>query len=340
MKNTISVHSSVREALALLENLDIQTLFVVDEEGRVKGTLTDGDIRRGMLGGAVIDDPVSNVMQRNFKFLRRDKMDVQTIRAYRDKLIKIIPVLDEEGYIVDTVNLNKYRSRLPIDAVLMAGGRGERLRPLTEHTPKPLLPVGDKAIIDHNVDHIISYGVDNIRVSVHYLASQIEEHFAQPRDGVQVKCYRETEFLGTIGAVRQMPAFEHDAVLVMNSDLYTNIDLEDFYLHFKEKGADMSIAAILYNVSIPFGILDLDGCDVKGLMEKPVFNYYANSGIYLIRREMLEQIPQNSFCHATNLAQKLIEQGRKVIRYPLNGTWIDIGTLKEYQKACELATRE
>ena len=336
MRYIIDTCASVKEALGLLEDNAIQTLFVTDGEGRMQGTLTDGDVRRGMLAGATLDSPVSAVMHRDFKFLREGETDVLRIKALREKRILFIPVLDAQGRIVDTLDLSRYRSRLPVDAVLMAGGKGERLRPLTESTPKPLLPVGDKAIIDHNVDRILSYGIRDITVSVHYLAEQIEAHFAAPRAGVTVKCFREQEYLGTIGSVRQMPPFPDGDVLVMNSDLFTNIDLEDFYLHFKEHGADLSVAAVPYNVSIPLGILDLDGRDVRGVSEKPVYNYYAVSGIYLMKREVIAEIPEGVPFHATDLIEKLVAEGRKVIRYPLNGTWIDIGTLKEYQKACDL----
>ena len=336
MKYIIDTATSVREALRLLEDNGIQTLFVTDAEGRMKGTLTDGDVRRGMLAGASIESPVSEVMHRDFKFLREGTCDVACLKAYREQHIFFIPVLDADDRIVDTVNLVKYRSRLPVDAVLMAGGKGERLRPLTETTPKPLLPVGAKAIIDHNVDRLISYGIRNVTVSVNYMADQIESHFATPRDGVAVRCFREPEFLGTVGAVRLMPAFPHDTVLVMNSDLFTNIDFEDFFLHFTEHGAELSVAAVPYKVSIPLGILDLDGRDVKGVVEKPEYNYYALAGIYLMKRSVIGEIPEGSFFHATDLIQKLVAEGRKVIRYPLNGTWIDIGSFKEYQKACDL----
>ena len=336
MKYLIDTAASIKEALALLDSSETQTLFVTDGDGRMQGTLTDGDVRRGMLSGADLDSPVSEVMHRDFKYLRQDAFDVAQLRAFREKRILFLPVLDDGGHIVDTVNLLKDRSSLPVDAVLMAGGKGERLRPLTEDTPKPLLPVGDKAIIDHNVDRLISYGIRNITVSANYLAEKIKAHFAAPREGVQVRCFQEREFLGTIGSVRQMPAFPHDTVLVMNSDLFTNIDLEDFYLHFREYDADLSVAAVPYDVSIPLGILELDGRNVKGIVEKPVFNYYACAGIYLMKREIIGEIPEGTVFHATDLIQQLADAGRKVIRYPLNGTWIDIGTIKEYQKACDL----
>ncbi len=250
--------------------------------------------------------------------------------------MKLVPILDKDKHIVEIVNFEKVNTRLPIDAVLMAGGKGERLRPLTEKTPKPLLPVGDKAIIDHNIDRLISYGVKHINVTVNYLKEQLEEHFAEPHNGVQVRTVREPRFLGTIGSIRFVKEFYNDTILVMNSDLFTNIDYEDFYIHFKEHDAMMSVASVPYNVSIPFGILDLDGRNIKGLIEKPKYNYYVNGGIYLIKKEALLYIPEETFFNATDLIEALIKNNQIVIRYPLNGTWIDIGQHADLAKAQDL----
>ena len=330
--------SSIKDALIALNEITRETLslLVVNNENQMVGTLTDGDIRRGLISGTQLTDEVGTIMHRDFKFIKQAEFDVAHIKEFRDRRIHFIPILDEQNHIVDVVNLRKYESQLPIDAVLMAGGKGERLRPLTEKTPKPLLPVGDKCIIDHNIDRLISYGVKHLNVTVNYLAEQIEEHFAAPRYGVKVNCYREPTFLGTIGSIKFVENIYNDTVLVMNSDLLTNIDYEDFYLHFHIHDAEMSVAAIPYNISIELGILDLEGRNIKGLIEKPKYNYYANAGIYLIKKRALSEIPEDTFFHATHLVEKLISQGKKVIRYPLNGTWIDIGTPQEYAKAKEL----
>lgn len=329
---------SVRDALIALNKIsgEAQALFVVNEAGQMVGSLSDGDIRRGIIGGANLEDRVDTVMHRDFKFLYEWDNDVAHLKSLREKRILSVPILDSEKHIIDAVNLLDRRSRIPVDAVLMAGGRGERLRPLTDETPKPLLPVGDKTIIDHNIDRLASYGVKHVNVTVNYLADKIEEHFAEPRNGLKVRTFREPRFLGTIGSVKFVEPFYNDTVLVMNSDVFTNIDFEDFYLHFSQNDAEMSVAAIPYNVSIPFGVLELEGRYVKGILEKPKFDYYANAGIYLIKRRALDEIPADTFFHATDLVEKLIAQGKKVIRYPLNGTWIDIGTPQEYQKAQDL----
>lgn len=338
-KNIINQNASVLDALTKINALPPNplVLFVVDEDNRMVGSLTDGDIRRALISGAALNSRISLVMHKDFRYIAKNDIDnVLLIKEFKINKITLIPVLDEGSHIVDTIDLQKNKTRLPIDAVLMAGGKGERLRPLTEKTPKPLLPVGDKCIIDHNVDRLISYGVNYISVTVNYLKEQLEKHYAEPRNGIKVNTFREPKYLGTIGSVKFVEKFYNDTVLVMNSDLFTNIDYEDFYLHFKQHDAEMSVAAVPYDVSIPYGILDLEGRDIKGLLEKPKYNYYVNAGIYLIKKSALAEIPDDVFFNATDLVEKLIDENKKVIRYPLNGTWIDIGNPQEYQKAKDL----
>lgn len=335
----ISKDKTLLDALKQLNTMHPEplVLFVLDEDQRMVGTLTDGDSRRALIAGASVNDKAEKVMHRDFNYMNADDIhNVEEIRHQKELLMKLVPILDNEKHVVDIINLEKFKTRLPVDAVLMAGGKGERLRPLTEKTPKPLLPVGDKAIIDHNIDRLISYGILHISVTVNYLREQIENHYKEPRNGVNVQTVREPKFLGTIGSIKFIESFYNDTILVMNSDLFTNIDYEDFFLHFHKHDADMSVAAIPYNVSIPYGILDLNGRDILGLLEKPKYTYYANAGIYLIKRRVLEEIPVDTFFNATDLVEKLIAEKKKVIRYPLNGTWIDIGNPQEYQKANDL----
>ena len=330
---------SLLDALVSINNLAPEplVLFVLDEHNRMVGTLTDGDSRRALIKGASVNDKVEVIMHQNFNFMKVEDLDnVREIKRQRELKMKLIPVLDSGNHIVEIINLEDHKTRLPIDAVLMAGGKGERLRPLTERTPKPLLKVGEKCIIDHNIDRLIDYGVKHISVTVNYLKEQLEDHFSEPRKDVKVQTIREPKFLGTIGSIRFVPEFFNDTVLVMNSDLFTNINYEDFYLHFKEHDADMSVAAVPYDVDIPLGILNLDGRNITGLSEKPHFGYYANAGIYLIKKSALELIPKDKMFHSTDLIEALIAAGRKVIRFPLNGTWIDIGTPQEFKRANDM----
>lgn len=335
----ISAESTILEALDHINRLHplTMTLFVADSDRRIIGSLTDGDIRRGLISGESLDAPVKNVMFRNFRFIR-DLTDVETVKALRDKHINLVPVIGEDGRLKDILDTVNYKSHLPVDAVLMAGGKGERLRPLTLDTPKPLLKIGDEAIIDRNISRLEDFGIRNISVTVNYLKEKLIEHFATPTErGVKVRCVPEEKFFGTIGALRLVGDFENDTILVMNSDLLTDINLEDMYLYFKKHDAMMAAAAIPYTVAIPYGIFDLDGRDIKGVTEKPTYSLYANAGIYMIRREALRYIPENTVFNATDLIEALTADAQKVVRFPLKGLWIDIGTPDEYRKAQDIA---
>lgn len=333
-KNLIDVLYQINE----LRNGPL-VLFVLDQDSRMVGTLTDGDVRRALIGGAEKTTKIVEVMHRDFNYIPQGVDDIVTeLHRQRELHMRLVPVLDEEKHIVEIINLQTYKTKLPIDAVIMAGGKGERLRPLTEKTPKPLIKVGEKCIIDYNVDNLISYGVKHISVTVNYLGEQLEAHYAEKRNDVKIDTVREPKFLGTIGSIQFVKKFYNDTVLVMNSDLFTNINFEDFYLHFKEHNADMSAVAVPYTISVPYGIFDIQEKRlIKGVLEKPTYQYYANAGIYLIKRSMIEKyIPEDAFFNATDFMEKLISEKRKVIRFPLSGYWIDIGNKQEYERAKEI----
>lgn len=330
--------SSIKDALIALDrnSNDILTLIIVDREGKMVGSLTDGDVRRGLIRGKQLTDNVKEIMHTPFRYISDNKKEVTLIKEYKEKGIELLPYLSNEGKVEKVYALKRISSILPIDAVIMAGGKGERLRPLTLTTPKPLLKVGDKSIIDYNVDTLINYGVEHINVTINHLGEQIEEHYKEQRQNIQIKCVREPEYLGTIGSVKFVESFVNDIILVMNSDLFTNIDYEDFYLHFLQNDADMSVAAVPYSVNVPYGIFELSGREIHGVKEKPTYNYYANAGIYLIKRKFLELIPDDIFYNATDFIEMLISKNHKVVRFPLTGYWIDIGKPEDYQKAQEL----
>lgn len=337
-KFLIDSNATIYQALVQLNSLHslAMTLFVTDRLGRMIGTLTDGDIRRAIINGSGLSTPVAEAMHTDFAYIT-SRDDISTLRVLRERDIILIPLLDERGLVKEVIDLSSHRSFLPVDAVLMAGGKGERLRPLTLETPKPLLKIGERAIIDRNIERLIDYGVTDISVTVNYLKQQLIQHYSQPiKDEVRVNCVEEDRFLGTIGALTLVREFHNDTILVMNSDLLTDIDYEDFYLHFLEHGAMMSAAAIPYTISVPYGIFDLDGRNIKGVTEKPTYNLYANAGIYLLRKEALKYIPKGKVFNATDLIDTLAADSQTVIRYPLTSLWIDIGTPEEYKKANDL----
>ncbi len=333
----ISSSASLLDGLKAINKLfDVNLcLFVLDDFERLIGTLTDGDIRRALIAGVNLNDPLTEAMMKNFQKLNLHDISPTEIKKFRAEGIKLLPCVNEDGKILKIYNLIDKQSILPIDAVLMAGGKGERLRPLTENTPKPLLKVGNKSIIDYNIDRLLHFGIENIHVTVNYLAEQVEAHFLDERDGIKISCIKEPKYLGTIGSVKFIPKFKHEIILLMNSDLFTNIDLEEFYESFLESDSDMAVAAIPYSVSIPYGIFELEDNNIKGLREKPTYNYYANGGIYLFKQKLLDLIPKDIFFNATDFIELLIEQGYKVIRFPLIGYWIDIGKHEDFKKVQE-----
>lgn len=334
-KYIIKEDASVKEALIALNKLssDTLTLFIIDKDECIIGSLTDGDIRRKLIEGYKLEDNVKLIANRNFIFVRENELHVEKIKTFKSGGIYLLPVLNKENNIVSILNLKKKKSILPIDAVLMAGGKGERLRPLTEKTPKPLLKVGDKAIIDYNVGSLLDYGIEKIYVTTNYLAEQIEDHFRNSKEYSLIECIREPKYLGTIGSLGYIKSLKNDTILLMNSDLFTNINYEDFFLHFQRNNADVCVATIPYTITIPYGVFDLNEMKVKRIREKPTFDYYVNSGIYLIKKELLRLIPENTFFNATDFLEKIVSLKYDVVHFPFTGYWIDIGKHEDYKKA-------
>lgn len=333
----IKTGSTIKEALFKLDELAKDAiLFVVDTNGKLEGSLTDGDVRRGLLKGITIDNTVGEIIQKNPRFIRKEEGDIQKIIEYREGNFRILPVVDRDHTIVNVINFREMRSYLPIDAVVMAGGRGERLRPLTDATPKPLLKIGDKPIIEHNVDRLIAFGIDDFWISVRYLGEQIEDYFKDGSEkNIKTKYLHETKPLGTIGAIANEKEFSHDYILVTNSDILTNLNYEDFFLSFLDSRADLSVVTIPYEVNVPYAVLETTNKNVVSFKEKPTYTYYSNGGIYLMKKRVLDMIPQNQFYNATDLMENLINQGYKVHSYPLLGYWLDIGKHEDFERAQE-----
>lgn len=327
--------SKVKQALLLLNELSQDAiLFVVDADDKLIGALTDGDVRRGLIKGFTIDSYIDEIIQDDPRYITKGENNLEKIIEYREGDFRIVPVVDENHRVVNVINFRKIRSYLPIDAVIMAGGRGQRLQPLTDVTPKPLLKVGNKAIMEHNLDRLALFGIDDFWVSVKYLGEQIENHFGQGKEkNIKIEYVWENEPLGTIGAVSQIKNFEHDYILVTNSDLLTNIDYEQFFLEFIKQDADLAVLTIPYQVSIPYAVLETNNGAVKSFKEKPTYTYYSNGGIYLMKKEMLKYIPQDTFFNATDLMEELIKNKLKVISFPFSGYWLDVGKHEDFEKA-------
>ena len=334
-RHLISNKASIREALKSLDALASDAiLFLVDDDNKLLGSLTDGDLRRGFIKGLGFEDALSEFIQPNPKFIQQGKYNLKEIIALRDKFFTVFPVVNTKMQIINVVNFRHQKSYLPVDALIMAGGRGERLKPLTDLTPKPLLLVGDKPIIEHNIDRLNTYGIDDIWISLRYLGNQLVEYFQDGSEkALRIRYVWEENALGTAGAIALVDGFVHDHVLLMNSDLLTNIDFEDLYLFFEEQEADFVVACIPYQVNVPYAVMETLDKLVTGFKEKPTYTHYSNAGIYLMKKEVVERVPKHKFYNATDLMEQLIQEGKKVVAYPLVGYWLDIGKHEDYQKA-------
>ena len=324
-------------ALLMLNELGQDlTLFVVTDKNELVGTLTDGDIRRGLLKNLNIKNSVGEFMNTSFKFLKEAEFSLEEVEQYKEQGVRLLPVVDAQTKIKRLINFTSQSTVLPIDVLIMAGGEGQRLRPLTETTPKPLLKVGSKPIIEHGIDRLITFGINNFHISIKYHGEQLVDYFGDGSSkNVNVSYVREEQKLGTAGALSLVDGFRNETILMMNSDLLTNIDFEDIYRNFIKSGSDLMVACIPYKVDIPYAILEMEDDRVISLKEKPSYTYYSNAGIYLMKKEVVDIIPKNEHFNATDLMDSLIESGKKVGYYPILGYWLDIGKMDDFVKAQE-----
>ena len=335
-RHVLYKHEDVRAALIKLDRLGADAiLFVTDNDKKLIGSLTDGDLRRGFIRGLGFEDSIIEFIQPNPSFIIQNSNSFDTLEEYKSKNFKIIPILNRNKQIVDILNFRTRSTIIPAEAVIMAGGEGKRLRPLTETTPKPLLKVGNKPIIEYNIDGLIKVGIKKIHITVNYLGEQLEEYFKDGAGkGVKIEYVREKIPLGTVGSIRLCKEFKFEDIIVMNSDLLTNIDFSDFYRTYKEMGADMAVATTRYHVDVPYAVLETDESQkILSLKEKPRYTYYSNAGIYIINKRLLQLIPTGTFFNITDLMDKVIEMDNKLVSYPINGYWLDIGKHEDFEKA-------
>lgn len=336
-RNIISQDASVIEAMKRLNELPGSlTLFVVGAQQRLVGTLTDGDVRRGFISGLTLSDNVERFMLKSFTKVNNG-CTIQDFKQAREKGIRLLPVIDVEGRISKVYDLKNKKSILPLECMIMAGGRGERLRPLTDAKPKPMLPLGNKPIIEHNIDRLVSFGIEKIYISLKYLGQQIINHLGDGSSkGISIEYIWEDQPLGTAGALSLVKKFNTDYILLMNSDLFTDADFEDLYLNTIQYKANLGVATIPYITKVPYGIFTTTENVITGLKEKPIYTNYANAGIYIINTSVINKIPGNTFYNITDLMEQLIAEKQQIIHNPIFGYWIDIGQHQDYMNAQEI----
>ena len=338
MSNQFLIHhnSTIKEALVQLDKSLGKSLFIVDDTNKVLASLSDGDIRRALIKGHSITEPAIDIAHKTFKFIQQNTTKKEELEQFKANKITLMPILNSKMELVKIVDISKIKAMLPLDAVIMAGGKGVRLLPLTEQTPKPLLKVRDKPIIEYNTDRLASYGIRNITITVNYLGEQIVDYFKDNnKHQIDFNYIKEDRPLGTIGSLKLIENFNNDYILLMNSDLLTNADFEDIFNNFLIKEGDALVATIPYKVNIPYGVVETKAGYVTNIKEKPSYTYYSNAGIYIFKKECLDFVPENEFFNATDLIDVLLKKGKKIINYPILTYWLDIGKHEDFEKAQE-----
>lgn len=340
MRTDILIHKdkNLVEGLRQLNQLRDMSrliLFVVDDNGRVVGSVTDGDIRRSIIGEQNLQKTLVEIANPNFKRLYQAEA-YQSFEKYRKSDIKILPILNSEGKMVDLIDLEYTQAQLPLEAVIMAGGRGKRLSPLTDTVPKPMLRLGDKPIIEHNIDRLISFGIKKIYISVKYLGEQIVNYLGDgSQKGISIEYVWEDEPLGTAGALALIDNLSTEHILLMNSDLFTNVNFESLYLKLINERADMAVASTEYKVDIPYAVFETEEGRVINFKEKPSFIYHSNAGIYILKRSLIAKIEKGKYYDITDVMEQLVSEGGKLVYDPIIGYWIDIGKTVDYEHAQE-----
>ena len=338
-KYTLSHSATAREALQLINNIATpnMAIFIVNEDMKLFGSITDGDVRRGLLAGHTINEKVSLFMNSSSKYLVDGENNYEKVTQYKASGIRFIPVLDKNSIITKLVDIESLRALIPADVVLMAGGKGERLKPLTDTIPKPMLEIGGRPIILRNIDRLQNFGISNFHVSVRHMADQIEDGIkANITNSVHVNFVKEDVPLGTIGSIKLVKEFSNDLVLLMNSDLLTNIDFQDFYQKFVESKSDMLVATVPYHVDVPYAVMNVNEKEeVLSFSEKPRYTYYSNAGIYLFKKELISLIPDGKTFDATDFMEAVIAKSKKLGAYPILSYWLDIGRIEDFYKAQE-----
>lgn len=338
-KHLIAEQSTIREALKkinLLPNGHALVLFVLNEKQQIIGSISDGDIRRALLKGLSLDEKVLPAINKNYKFIN-EKVSAKEIKKYREEDFKIAPIVDEDKKLVDLIDFKQRKCILPLDAIIMAGGKGTRLHPYTQDIPKPLLELEKKPIICHNIDRLAYFGVRNFYVSVNHLKEQIKktlDEYYQDSD-ISIEYIEENKPLGTLGSVGLVDDYKNDDLLVINADILTNIDFEDFYMSYKNSDDDMCVAAFSVNIDIPYAVLETKENKILSFLEKPSYTYHSNAGIYLFKKKFVKIIPQEQQYDAIDLMNYLIEKKHNLSHFPITGYWLDIGNLQNYRKAKE-----
>ncbi|MBN1877188.1 MAG: nucleotidyltransferase family protein [Anaerolineae bacterium] len=340
----VNAKYSIHDVMACIDRNVQGIALVVDTEQRLIGTITDGDIRRAILAGISLDRPVAELLARKANSIYSSPITAP-VNTQRSKLLAMmqehsvrqIPLLDAQGRVVDMVTLGELlpEQMLPIQAVIMAGGFGTRLHPLTEEIPKPMLPVGDKPLLEHTIEQLQRVGIQQVNITTHYHSEKIIEHFGDGQAfGVNINYVSEEQPLGTAGALGLMQE-PSEPLLVINGDILTRVDFRAMLAFHHKHKADLTVGVRQYALQVPYGVLECEGTYVQQLREKPTYQFLVNAGIYLLEPTVYHYIPREQRLDMPELIALLLADRRPVVSFPIVEYWLDIGQHIDYQQAQE-----
>jgi len=341
-------NETIKEALKKLNISAEGVLLVLDEEKKLIGTLTDGDIRRAILAGKDLKDTIEGVFNPKPSFLYEDNFNEKKARTlFLNKRFSLIPVLtrtrEVARYITWTdffsgVTLpRKTRKKVDIPLVIMAGGKGTRMKPFTSVLPKPLIPIGEKTVLEHIIDEFLLNGITQYYFTLNYRGEMIRAYFDGIERSYNVKYIWEKEFLGTAGSLRLFADDAPECFFVSNCDIIVKADFSDVLDFHRSNGSWLTIISALQHNTVPYGVVHFsNGGRVEKIQEKPEYSFTINTGVYILDKRCLQYIPENKVFHMTDLIQALMYDHRPVFTYPINeGEYIDIGQWEEYRNALD-----
>lgn len=336
--------SPIRDVVACLDRNAKGIVLVVDDERHLVGTVTDGDIRRVILAGIDLSVPVTELLERKSASpypypitARQGTGRIELLRLMQQHAIRHVPLLDDDGRVAALAVLEDLvpEENLPVTAVVMAGGYGRRLQPVTDDTPKPMLHVGGRSIIEWIIEGLEQAGVRRVIVTTHYKPEAITQHIGDGRSlGVQIEYLHEEEPAGTAGCLSLIPR-RQEPLLVINGDILTRVDFRALLHYHRDHEADMTVALREYSVQVPYGTVELEDVRILGLDEKPSLQFFVNAGIYLLEPSVQSYVAEGERVDMTDVIGRLLDDGRAVVGFPVREYWIDIGQHADYEQAQE-----
>jgi len=332
----LSPRATIRKALEIIDSGSMKIALVADENEKLLGTLTDGDIRRTILNGSGLDDSIETIYNRTPTTCGVNDSKEKILQLAVARKLYQIPVVDDEGRIVGITEVDELLkpAHRTNKVVIMAGGLGTRLSPLTDTTPKPMLHVGNKPILETIIENFSKYGYTDIILSVSYKSHVIEEHFGDGAAfGVKIEYVHESKRMGTAGALSLVRGRLTEPFFVMNGDLLTNINFEHMHDYHLSHHAVATMAVREYDFQVPYGVVNVQDGKIASIEEKPIHKFFISAGIYIFSPQALAHIPDDELFDMPTLFEKIIAKGNKAASFPIIEYWLDIGRMSDYERA-------